>query len=202
MNRLLLVLFTTIFLNLSFAEDIPSALVHKIVGSVTLDGVLLKQGDVIAKPGVVETKEKSLVQLKIAKWENSITIGANSKMTLNLNEEKKYTLDSGLCRWKSDVKEALKKKANGAGKIFTRQVSMGVRGTDFLVTVNPVLGESEIIMFDGSVEMSNLEDTTNTVMVTKGQWGGLGGRFGKKIAAPLDLPPTLLATFEKIIEAP
>ncbi len=204
MNWLLTALFSAFFTASTFAQDPatlpPTALVHKVIGTATIDGVALKTGDLIEKPGVLETKEKSLIQIKIAKWNNSISIGPNSKMTLNFSNEKKYTLDQGTCRWKTALKDAI--KDGGKGKIYTKNVAMGVRGTDFLVKSFPLFGETEIIMLDGEVQMENLEDPTNTVLVKKGQWGGLGGRYGKKINPPLDLPQAVLDTFEKTIEAP
>lgn len=200
MNLILSLIFASLFSLSVFAQDLPTALVHKVVGQVTLDGSPVKTGDTISKPGLLETKEKSLIQLKIAKWGNSISIGPNSKMALNFNDEKKYTLEKGTCRWKTELREALQTQSKG--KIYTKNVAMGVRGTDFIIKSFPLFGESEIVMFDGSVEMSNLEDPNNTVVVNKGQWGGLGGRYGKKINPPLDLPAEVLATFEKVIEAP
>lgn len=178
----------------------PTAIVHNIRGTVLFEGKNLKTGDLIDRPGLLETKEKSLIQLKIAKWNNSISIGPLSKMMLNFSDEKKYTLEQGTCRWKTDVRNALQE--NAKGKIFTKNVAMGVRGTDFLVKSFPLFGETEIIMLDGEVLMENLEDPANSVLVKKGQWGGLGGRYGKKIAPPLDLPAEVIATFEKTIEAP
>lgn len=202
------VLFTLILALLSFralsddwpAGSPPTALVHKVIGQVLFDGKILKAGDKIEKNGLLETKEKSLVQLKIAAYNNTISIGPSSKMAFDLAGEKKYTLDQGLCRWKTDVKNSLKESAKG--KVYTKTVAMGVRGTDFLVKSFTLFGEVEIIMLDGEVQMENLEDPSNTVLVRKGQWGGMGGRYGKKIAPPIEIPAVALATFEKLIEAP
>lgn len=178
----------------------PSALVHKVFGSVTFEGVELKTGDVISKEGLIVTNNKSFIQLKIEKWNSSISIGANSKMELNFKDEKKYTLTSGHCRWKSLIRDAVIN--NSKGKIFTKNASMGVRGTDFIIKSFPLFGETEIVMFEGEVTMENLENKENTVTLKKGQWGGLGGRFGKKINPPLDLPEAALNSFLTIIEAP
>ena len=202
------VIFTLILALLSFralSEDWPAntpvpALVHKVIGQVLYDGKILKAGDKIEKKGLLETREKSLVQLKIEAYNNTISIGPNSKMVFDPSGEKKYTLDQGSCRWKTDVKNSLKGSAHG--KVFTKTVAMGVRGTDFLVKSFALFGEVEIIMLDGEVQMENLEDPSNTVLVKKGQWGGMGGRYGKKIAPPIEIPATALATFEKLIEAP
>jgi hypothetical protein len=48
--------------------------------------------------------------------------------------------------------------------------------------------------------MENLSDKTNTALIKKGQWGGIGGRFGQKIAPVLDLPQVLLESTEKSLE--
>lgn len=181
------------------SEALPSAVVQKVLGTVLFEGKAVILGDTINKPGLLETKEKSIISLKIEKWGNSITLGPLSQMKLNFNEEKKYTLDKGTCRWKTAV-DAAKKVIGGKGKIYTRYVALGVRGTDFFLKTNTLLGESEIIMFDGEVQMDNLNDPENSVIVKKGQWGGLGGRYGKKIAPPIDLPQSVLEMTSKVIE--
>lgn len=197
------IIFTFILLSsltLHAAEEtLPVAVVHKVVGQVLFEGKAVKLGDSIDKAGLLETREKSVIQLKVAKWGNSITLGPLSSMMLNFNDQKKYTLDKGTCRWKTAV-DAAKDIVGGKGKIYTRHIAMGVRGTDFLIKTNALLGESEIIMFDGEVQMDNLSDPENSVIVKKGQWGGVGGRYGKKIAPPLDLPKEVLDLTSKVIE--
>lgn len=198
MKNLAVLFFFTLFSLTILAEEAaptpPTAVVIKLRGEVLLDGRSLKEGDTIERPGKIDTKEKSYVQLKIEKWKNTISIGPNSHMILDFNDAKKYTLESGTCRWRSFA-ESLSK-----GKIHTRNVAMGVRGTDFFLKANTLLGETEVIMFDGEVLMENLKDKDNTAVIKKGQWGGLGGRFGEKIAPVLDLPKDLLDTTEKILE--
>lgn len=205
MNKALFFLFTALFSFMAHAEDWetatpPKTIVHKIIGQVLFDGKNLKVGDKIEKSGLLETREKSLVQFKVEAYNNIISVGPSSKMTFNPSSEKKYILDEGMCRWKTDIKNSLKEHAKG--KVFTKTVSMGVRGTDFLIKSNPLFGEVEIIMLDGEVLMENLQDADNSVLVKKGQWGGMGGRYGKKIAPPIEIPATALADFEKLIEAP
>jgi hypothetical protein len=192
MIKIILILVLTILSStLSFADTssppaLPSGVVTKLKGEVLFEGVLVKIGDIISKVGTIKTKDKSYLQIKIEKWQNNISIGPNSIMVLNFSDDKKYTLESGSCRWKSFAKSESK------GKIFTKKVSMGVRGTDFYLKYSPLLGETELIMFDGEVLMENLEDKNNSALVKKGQWGGIGGRFGKNISPILDLPQSLL----------
>jgi hypothetical protein len=181
-----------------FGDDsipsIPSGIITKLKGTVLFEGIPVKVGDSIEKVGKIETKDQSYLQIKIEKWKNFISIGPNSIMQLNFSDDKKYTLDAGSCRWKSFAKSESK------GKIFTKKVSLGVRGTDFYLKYGTILGETEIIMFDGEVMMENINDATNTALIKKGQWGGIGGRFGEKISPILDLPSTLLSNTEKLLE--
>ena len=55
-------------------------------------------------------------------------------------------------------------------------------------------------MFDGEVMMENIADKTNTALIKKGQWGGIGGRFGEKISPILDLPQVIIDSTEKALE--
>jgi hypothetical protein len=200
MKTLTTLLFAALFSFSVLAEESapiatpPTALVTKLRGEVLMDGHALKVGDTISKPGKIDTKDKSFVQLKIEKWKNFISIGPSSQMILNFSEDKKYTLDNGTCRWKAFAESTSK------GKIHTRNASMGVRGTDFFLKANTLLGETEIIMFDGEVAMENAADKENTLVVKKGQWGGLGGRFGDKLRGPIDLPKEVITTTEKSLE--
>lgn len=188
------VLLLSLLLSFSLsAAEVPSAVIQRLVGTVLFEGQPVKLGDVLDKPGTIETREKSLVQLKITKWDNQISIGPASKMILNFTDEKKYTLEEGLCRWRSALREAAGDwGSEGKGKIHTKNVSLGIRGTDFLLKRFSLFNETEIIMFDGEVQMENLEKPENKITVKKGQWGGLGGRYGKTINPPLDLPQSVL----------
>ena len=194
-----LLIFLPTFLKAQEAKpalSTPSAQVLKLVGTVLFDGVALKEGDVINRVGKIESKEKSFLKVKIEKWKNTISIGPGSSMVLNFNDEKKYTLEEGACRWKS----LHPGESNKDAKIFTKFVSMGVRGTDFVVKANTVLNESEIVVLDGEVMMDNLADKSNSELIKKGQWGGLGGRYGTKIQPPINLPESVLKQMNQSIE--
>ena len=174
--------------------DKPWAEVVKIKGTVTFDGKNLKLGDRIGKKGQLKSEKRSFIQINIPKWGNKITVGPRSEMAFDFGEKakKKYSFLHGRCRWKTYEG----KKGKGKGKLFTNVASMGVRGTDFTVVANKSLGETEIIVFDGSVEFGNLADKTNSAIVNKGQWGGIGGRFGTKIGKILDLPRDVVDSFD------
>lgn len=178
----------------------PSAKVIIIKGDVFFEGKKLIAGDIIDRPGKISTEAKSFVKIFIQKWGNEINIGAKSEMELNFTDAKKYTLLNGSCRWitaaKKLLKEAHTNDNKAKGGIFTRQASMGVRGTDFLLIASPLLGETQIVMFDGLVEFQNLNDTNNKIEISKNQWGGIGGRFGQKIAPVINLNDEQLSLFK------
>jgi hypothetical protein len=190
---IILILPTTLFAEITI-PTIPTAIVTKLKGTVLFEGAALHEGELIEKIGKLETKDQSYIQLKIGKWKNNISIGPNSIMETNFSDEKKYTLDSGTCRWKSFG------KSESHGKIFTKKAALGVRGTDFYLKYTPILNETELVIFDGEVMLENLNDKANSALVKKGQWGGIGGRFGEKISPILDLPATFLKTIENSLE--
>lgn len=202
-----LILFSIFFFALApslKAEEVknlpPSAKAMIVKGDVFFEGKKLNIGDIIDRPGKITTGGKSFVKLFVEKWGNDINIGAKSEMDLNFSDTKKYTLLNGSCRWITAAKKALKDLNTDANKakggIFTRQASMGVRGTDFLLIANPLLGETQIIMFDGLVEFKNLNDENNKIEISKNQWGGIGGRFGQKIAPVINLNDEQLGLFK------
>lgn len=186
------------------AQDIsnqpPSAKALIVKGEVFFEGKKINTNDIINNPGLIVTGEKAFIKLFIAKWGNEINIAAKSEMELNFSDSKKYTLVNGSCRWitstKKLIKESLTNDNKAKGSIFTRSASMGVRGTDFLLISNALLGETEIVLFDGSVEFTNLKDENNKIIVSKNQWGGIGGRFGQKIAPVINLTTEQIDIFK------
>jgi hypothetical protein len=72
---------------------------------------------------------------------------------------------------------------------------MGVRGTDFLAIVNPILGESEIVVFEGNVDFTSVSDSKDIKHIPAGHWGGIGGRFGAKTHDLIALPQSALDYF-------
>lgn len=177
----------------------PTAKVTFLKGKATFDGKPIKNGDLISKNGVLELKKRSVIRVFIESWGNTITLGPKAKMDLNLDkpsEPKKYTLLRGACRWVTKKKPKGKKK----GAIYTRQVSMGVRGTDFYLKANDLLGESEIVVLDGAVQFTNIKNSKDSSLIKKGQWGGIGGRYGKSIGEVLNLPKTVTNQFNKYLK--
>ena len=190
--KILTILFLFISLQ-SFANEGPVAKVIKVKGKVTFDGKLLKLGDLITKKGLLKSEKRSFAQVAVAKWNNKITIGPKSEMEFDFSKDakKKYVFLNGRCRWRTDTGK------KGKGRLYTNVSSMGVRGTDYTVVANKSLGETEIIVLDGSVEFENLLVPGKKAIVNKGQWGGIGGRFGQNIGKILDLPKDVISSFDR-----
>lgn len=173
---------------------LPTAKVEKIKGQVFFNGKMLKANDVISKNGTLRSKRRSFIKLEISEWKTNIVVGPSSEMEIDLSSKKvkkKYTFKKGRCRWRTKL------NSKSSGVIHTRQASLGVRGTDYLLIANSLLGETEIVVFDGLVDFKNSSDKKDQKVLKKNQWGGIGGRYGSKIGKVLDLPSNVISAFEK-----
>jgi hypothetical protein len=81
-------------------------------------------------------------------------------------------------------------------KVRTPVAVVGVRGTDFMVTANELLKETEVVCFESEIDFQDASTNKKPTIVKKGQWGGLGGRFGSTIKSPITLPENVLMHFK------
>lgn len=189
-----LILITLFISSPLFAEDFFFAKIIKKRGVVTFKGKTLRSFQTLSTNGIIKTGDKSYVKLAIPQLKSSIVIGPNSQFQIQLTSQsnKKLILLGGAIRW---LTTEIRKKVLKDGVIHTRQASIGVRGTDYYLIQNPLLGETEIVCLDGTVLFTNQSDIKDKTLVNKGQWGGLGGRFGTKIGKILDLPQSVIKHF-------
>lgn len=168
-----------------------SAKVVLLKGEATFGGKALTKNSTLQGTGEIKVGDKSYLKLHLSESGTVIAIGANSLSKLNISappEKQELNLIKGIARWVSGDKKGL--------GVTTPNGSMGVRGTDFFTSYNPLLGETELICFDGIVEMTNLKDPQDSKLVKMNQWGGIGGRFGNKLSQILDLTPELIKMFD------
>lgn len=167
-------------------------------GQVTYDGQKVKKGFVIAVPGRLSTGKDSRARVLLTAKKTIATLNENSIIEIAatdpVTQKTVFQLAQGTTRWV--VQE---KAASEEIKIMTRSSVMGVRGTDFIAIYTPLFGESEIVCFDGFVNFQSAADKTDHKMIKKGQWGGIGGRYGAKIGDLIDLPAPILETLSKSI---
>lgn len=173
---------------------LPTASISKMRGDVFYNGEKLSKSSVIEKSGLLTTGRSSFVKIFIKDWNSSIILGPKGEMKIDLSSKKvkkKYSFLRGSCRWITTKG----KKAKGA--VFTNNAALGVRGTDYILKVTKLLGETEIVVIDGKVEFKNTGNPDDVALISKGQWGGLGGRYGKTIGEVLDLPANVVSAFDR-----
>ena len=177
--------FSLVILLLVLSHSLYSASVLSLKGTAFFKGESLKNGSTFDDEGTLTTGANSY--LKISQHGSTIVLGSQSELLLKKETTEVPSLTKGLMRW---VSGTVKKTGPS---VKTANAVMGVRGTDFLVVYNELLGESEIICFSGAVDFTS---GNKSVPVTKNQWGGVGGRFGTSIGKVLDLPANVINHFD------
>jgi ribosomal 50S subunit-recycling heat shock protein len=176
--------------NISFGKI--TAEVVKVTGKVLYNKKPVKSGDIVQENGTIEVLAKSYLQLKVKEYNSLLSIAPNSKLKLKFKKNSKrspYNLVNGLFRWVTQG------KAKRKGILKTKTAIMGVRGTDFLVVVSSLLGETEIYCFDGKVLFRNRKDKKDQGLVSQNDWGGIGGRFGAGVG---DIVPMSVKQIEHV----
>lgn len=198
MKHFYFLIFLILFSPLALSAS-PIGVVERQQGQISYQEKELQLNSQIQGKGVLKSGPRSFVKIKVEQWGSSIILGPDSEMSIDLISKeatKVYLLEKGYVRWRTYNQ----KKLEEVRGISTKTAAMGVRGTDFLVIANELLNETEIVVFDGVVELKNLKDPTNSFEVSKGQWGGLGGRFTQKIQPPITLPANVFQKFSRRLE--
>lgn len=177
-------------------------IVARLKGKVTFNGVALKLNQKISKGGTLQSSDKSFVSIKSLEFGSNIFLSANSSLKINdVKDKVPLSLVEGAVRWVTTKdKTKAKTKTKRVGGIKTKNAVFGVRGTNFAIIYGKLLGESEIVCFDGKVNFTNQKNTKNTKLITKGQWGGLGGRFGSVITVMDKVPKNVVEHFDKLLK--
>ncbi len=185
----------SIILVLLFSVNLYAKVQVKVLkGDVTFNGTKVTKESDLSMGGSVEVGDKSFLKIFSDVNNSSIVIGPNSKLDIKFEKKKlPFSLLNGVARWVTEGQGKLK------GGIKTRNAIMGVRGTDFMIIANWKLAETEVICFDGQVKIFNRENRKDTGLINKGQWGGLGGRFGDSVGKVLDLPERFVEVSKQML---
>lgn len=163
-------------------------------GKVTFRGSTVEAGDKFNKNGVVKTGPGSSAKLFLPKARTITILKEKSAVRLAPTAKKRkvnrFGLIKGLSRWIVN-----KVEKNEPVVVTSKSAIMGVRGTDVLLSYNPLLKETEIITFAGKAFFRPM-GTKKPTPVNQGQWGGVGGRFGSSVGEILDLPARVLKHFK------
>lgn len=175
--------------SIAFAEG-EFASVEKLNGKVLVNGKSLTKKDVVKNNDVIKVLEKSFLKLR-ANDGTKILIGPKSNITISLSKKKlPLRMDLGSLRWISPSKGKI---YNG---ITTPNAVLGVRGTDFFVERDATFDETQMICFEGNVTLTSTLNKKDSKNVGPGQWGGIGGRYSKKIGEIITLKPMITQWFK------
>jgi hypothetical protein len=220
-----LFIFTTLMLSLSGhtlaqVKGVAKAIIlkGKVVATnpKTKESISLKRGAWVKEGFVVQTEKKSFVKLLFID-KSQMNLGPKSQMAITKFPKKKagiITLMKGSLRSKV-TKNYLDIKDKKKSKLFikTKTAAMGVRGTDFLVTYNPINENTALITFSGAVAMAQLKDSIKSlrvnqralerivssdkaVIVKKGQFSGVAPGKTQRATIPVKINPAQLESMK------
>lgn len=192
----LLILILTLTFSFNAFSKITASVV-KFKGDVLYNGKQISSSTVFEENGEIEVKDKSYLKLKIEKYNSVMAVSANSKVRLSYPKNKErspFVILNGLLRWTTQGKSEKK------GFIRSKVAAMAVRGTDFLVVVSELLGETEIYCFDGKVIFANRKNTKDQVTVKLNDWGGIGGRFGEGVGEAIPMTDKQIKHVKGLLE--
>ncbi len=165
----------------------------KVIQRIKGESKGVTKGDNLSAGTQLATGGASLVRVKSESGQK-ITLAPNGQVILPKGEkatQKKSVifLIKGALRYEGGPKK------DDEPLVRTKSAALAVRGTDFMLKSNRLLGESEVVLFGGKVRFMDLSGSDYQDL-RPGQWGGHGGRFGASIKPPIDLPENVLTYFK------
>lgn len=176
----------------------------------------VKRGDWLPEGAQVKTEPRSFTKLLFID-KSTMNVGPDSQMRIDAFPKKEagiITLVKGQVRSKV-TKNYMDMKNKNKSKLFikTKTAAMGVRGTDFQVSFNPINEATSLITFEGAVAMAKLEaglsrglptqvaleamvSSPSAVMVKRGQYSGSSPKT-KRATTPVKISPVQLESLEK-----
>ncbi|MCY4524372.1 MAG: hypothetical protein OXB84_06505 [Halobacteriovoraceae bacterium] len=183
-----LILFFSFFC-MSSVCAVPVARVYEMTGEVKYSGKALKKDDVLSENGIITTGKGSSIKLVVDFWRGFLTLNANTSLKVGLwgkGLKKGYFLMNGSCEWMEKRKE---KGSKIQGRLFhTSNTTVKVEKGDMLLVHDDILQETEILVFKGKSILQSQKDPNDRIIIKKGIWGGIGGRFGDTIGEIMALP--------------
>lgn len=179
------------FLQMALAA--PEHKVQMVKGDVFDGGKKLSKGSVIQPGAKIEAKAGAVIFIRLGTSQMLARFSGPGSFQVDEEEGNDILqLFQGTVRVKN-----LDAKGREKFRVQSNTAVVGVRGTDFFFNQQPLLGEAEIVVFTGKIEFTSASDPTDTKTIEKGYWGGVGGRFGKKIGELIKLTPEVLKHFDK-----
>ena len=172
----------------SFAGEASQSIykVRSTVGAVFCGDKVIRAGDVIHKSCYLTTHAGSNVYLE--RENQLVSIGENAKV--QFNGANNFKMTSGIARAKAK-KEIV---------INTNLSSVKVKNAEALVRTNDIFGETEVISLSGIVILSSLSSMEESAQITSSHWGGIGGRFSRKIGDLFVLNKGQMEIYQSILK--
>jgi len=219
-----LLLTTAIVISMSIPAHASDGVAKAIIlkGSVTAvnpktkEETKLKKGSWVQEGFVVKTEPKSFVKFLFID-KSQMNLGPKSEMAISKFPKKDagiITLMKGSLRSKV-TKNYLDNKNKDKSKLFikTKTAAMGVRGTDFMVTFNPINENTALVTFSGAVAMAQITEnirniqvsqaalekvvsSDKAVIVTKGQFSGVSPGKTSRATTPVKINPGQLESMK------
>lgn len=177
MNKIIITLLL-IFSILAFAKEGGKVAIVQMkrgdVKVVLADGseVEVKKGDWITEGSLIKTADKSFCKLSFID-KSSMNVGPQSEMKIEKFDKKEAGVINVLSgKIRSKVTKDYLEMDKDKSKLFVRSKAsvMGVRGTDFMFSVNKNTNATTAVLFEGSIvfnkisegdNLKNLEDIVN-----------------------------------------
>ncbi len=199
------------------AEKVAKAIILKGKVLVSESGRTrkLKKGQWVLEGAIVKTKDKSFVKFLFID-KSQMSLGPKSQMDIKSFPKDKagiINLVKGEVRAKV-IKNYLEKEKKKS-KLFlkTKTAAMGVRGTDFKVAHNPANRATALVVFEGVVKMTKIDEqfrgarlnqnsldrelnNDRAVTVRKGEYSGAGPQ-GDQASPPIKISPIQLEAMKK-----
>lgn len=188
----------------------------KVVALINGKPIVVKRGTWLPEGAEVQTEKKSFAKLLFID-KSTMNVGPESQMKIDSFPKKEagiITLVKGQVRSKV-TKNYMDMSDKDKSKLFikTKTAAMGVRGTDFQVSFNPINLATSLVTFEGAVAMAKLMDgnlpsrgmqrslekmvsSPAAVMVRRGQYSGSSPKL-KQATIPIKISPVQLETLEK-----
>jgi len=165
MKLFLLLIATLLLLPQLQAATVPHGTVVLIKGNVKIQErprTILQKGDYISQGETIVTASSSLIKVSFPNA-STIFLGPNSSVKLFMLEEKGTNLINLL---KGQIEAQYQKNPDGKGLkaiVKTNTAALGVRGTQFLVTYNPVNNITSSVTFEGHVSLIKNQKRWNDI---------------------------------------
>ena len=153
--------FITLLLPLCLFAASDDAKVVKVSGRATklipgsMSASLVKIGDKIPQDTSLVTTRRSFIVLSLAD-DSKVTIGPRSKIVLSYSANESGSVLSLL---KGKLRSKVEKNKNKKLYITTRSAALGVRGTDFQTIYNPQNSITNLLTFNGEVEIAKIDES-------------------------------------------